>query len=109
MRLGALLGQLGHATHDTTQPHGGTQVACTASLHELPLFSISIPKPAFFIPRPCSPPLQLLRDVVALLRCITDREAVNIGIFLCETFRLLNHWRSSEKVGRAGGGHGRCM
>lgn len=44
--------------------------------------------------------LQLLMDVVPLLRCITDREAINMGIFLYETLRLLNFWRSSEKVGK---------
>lgn len=41
---------------------------------------------------------QLLMDAMPLLRCITDREAINMGIFLFETLRLLNYWRSSEKV-----------
>jgi len=41
---------------------------------------------------------QLMSDVVPLLRCITDREAINMGIFLYESLRLLNYWRSTEKV-----------
>ncbi|GFH10339.1 uncharacterized protein HaLaN_05633, partial [Haematococcus lacustris] len=41
---------------------------------------------------------ELLKNLVPALRCITDREAVNTGIFLYETFKLLNHWRSSEAV-----------
>lgn len=41
---------------------------------------------------------QLLKDVIPVLRCITDREAVNAGIFLYETYKTLNYWRSSEKV-----------
>lgn len=47
---------------------------------------------------PVLPVPQLLKDVVPALRCITDREAVNVGTFLYETFATLNHWRSSEEV-----------
>lgn len=55
---------------------------------------------------------ELLKDVVPALRCITDREAVNVGTFLYETFKTLNYWRSSEEVrggGRVGVWCGQCV
>ncbi len=36
--------------------------------------------------------------MVPILKCITDREATNLGVFLLETLKLLAHWRSSEAV-----------
>lgn len=49
--------------------------------------------------------MQVVKDVMPVLRCITDQEAVCMGIFMYETFKQLNHWRTSVRVG----GTGACM
>ena len=43
---------------------------------------------------------QILSKVVTVLGVVTVREANNLGIFLKEVFRIVMHWRSSEKVWR---------
>eukprot|EP00798_Chlamydomonas_sp_ICE-L_P015989 gene15989-22123_t len=42
--------------------------------------------------------LTLLKGMIPILKCITDREATNLGIFLLETLKLLAHWRSTEAI-----------
>lgn len=45
---------------------------------------------------PCALNLaQALREVVELVRCATDREAINLGIWLHETLALMARWRVS--------------
>ena len=39
------------------------------------------------------PVLQMMRQLVNLVFCCTDREALNLAIFLHETFTLLERWR----------------
>ena len=36
---------------------------------------------------------QMMRQLVNLVFCCTDREALNLAIFLHETFTLLERWR----------------
>ena len=54
------------------------------------------PNPAQVTARPrpgAMDPVQALREVVELVRCATDREAINLGIWLHETLALMAHWR----------------
>ncbi len=39
-----------------------------------------------------------MRNLVNLLLCITDHEAVCLGIFLGDTLDLVGRWRSDKKV-----------
>lgn len=51
------------------------------------------------------PPLpQVIREFGYLVRCITPREGVNLGIFFKEVLVMVDHWRVSGWPVAEGGG-----